>query len=283
MIDIAAPGLLIRQNGQERNVPPSEVAQIDFAGDGRSPAGVGGQPRILLRNGQTVDGRLWISAGTQPKILYVDTPSGQRQFNSDEVALVVLNPTGAAAPGGRAPIAWPGTAGTVGRRQTTTFTVPGNQQWIETDVNVRDGETLDFRVSGEIEYAPNTRVNRGRRAARRTPGGPDVPMPNAPAGALIGRIDNGQPFLIGRNTVGAHAGERHAVPRRSTTTTSPTTAATSASSSRGKIRLGLGTRCSARRTSSSPSPESRLQPRPEPRARYNSDAHPRCRIPARAL
>jgi hypothetical protein len=25
-------------------------------------------------------------------------------------------------------------------------------------------------------------------------------MPNAPAGALIGRIDNGQPFMIGRNT-----------------------------------------------------------------------------------
>src|SRR6187401_3841925 len=58
VIDIAAPGLLIRQNGQERNVPPSEVAQIDFAGDGRSSAGAGGNPRILLRNGQTVDGRL---------------------------------------------------------------------------------------------------------------------------------------------------------------------------------------------------------------------------------
>ena len=27
-----------------------------------------------------------------------------------------------------------------------------------------------------------------------------MPIPNAPAGALIGRIDNGQPFLIGRNT-----------------------------------------------------------------------------------
>ena len=90
VIDIAAPGLLIRQNGQERNIPPSEIAQIDFAGDGRSSAGSGGQPRILLRNGQTVDGRLMDIGGTQPKILYVDTPSGQRQFNSDEVALVVI-------------------------------------------------------------------------------------------------------------------------------------------------------------------------------------------------
>jgi hypothetical protein len=201
VIDIAAPGLLIRQNGQERNVPPSEIAQIDFAGDGRSSAGAGGQPRILLRNGQTVDGRLSDIGGNQPKILYVDTSSGQRQFNSDEVALVVLNPTGAAstaaAAAGSNRVA--GTAGTLGRRQTTTFTVPGNQQWIETDVNVQQGANVDFRVTGEVEYAPNVRVT-AAGAPRNAPGGPEVPLANAPAGALIGRIDNGQPFVIGRNT-----------------------------------------------------------------------------------
>jgi len=200
VIDIAAPGLLIRQNGQERNVPPSEVAQIDFAGDGRSSAGVGGNPRIILRNGQTVDGRLMDIGGVQPKILYVDTPSGQRQFNSDEVALVVLNPTGAAAAstaGNSNRVA--GTAGTIGRRQTTTFTVPGNQKWIETDITVQGGQNVDVRATGEVEYAPNAKVT-AAGAPRRTPGGPDVPIPNAPAGALIGRIDNGQPFIIGRNT-----------------------------------------------------------------------------------
>src|SRR5687768_15845420 len=69
VIDIAAPGLLIRQNGQERNISPAEVAQIDFAGDGRSSAGNGGQPRIVLRNGQTVEGRLADIGGNQPKIL----------------------------------------------------------------------------------------------------------------------------------------------------------------------------------------------------------------------
>ena len=199
VIDIAAPGLLIRQNGQERNIPPSEVAQIDFAGDGRSSSGVGGQPRILLRNGQTVDGRLSDIGGTQPKILYVDTPSGARQFNSDEVALVVLNPTGPAATAAAGSNRVAGTAGTFGRRQTTTFTVPGNQQWIETDISVQQGANVDFRVTGEVEYAPNARVSPAG-APRRTPGGGDVPIPNAPAGALIGRIDNGQPFVIGRNT-----------------------------------------------------------------------------------
>ena len=200
VIDIAAPGLLIRQNGQERNIPPSEVAQIDFAGDGRSSAGVGGQPRIVLRNGQTVDGQLFDIGGDRPKILYVNTSSGQRQFNSDEVALVVLNPTGAAATAASAGsnrVA--GTAGTLGRRQTTAFTVPGNQQWIETDVTVQQGANVDVRVTGEIEYAPNVRVS-AAGAPRKGPGGGDVPIPNAPAGALIGRVDNGQPFVIGRNT-----------------------------------------------------------------------------------
>src|SRR5918994_4350878 len=194
VIDIAAPGLLIRQNGQERSIPPAEVAQIDFAGDGRSPAGVGGQPRILLRNGQTIDGRLADIGGNQPKILYVETGSGPRQFNSDEVALVVMNPSGAASAavaGNAGPPA--GTVGTLGRRQTTSFSIPANQQWTETDVIVRDGETLELRVTGDIEYAPNARVS-AAGAPRRTAGGPDVPLPSAPAGALIGRIDNGAPF-----------------------------------------------------------------------------------------
>ena len=198
VIDIAAPGLLIRQNGQERNLPTSEVAQIDFAGDGRSQAGVGGEPRVLLRNGQTVEGRLSDIGGNRPKILYVDTPSGQRQLNSDEVALVVLNPTGAAAAAAGTNRVT-GTVGTVGRRQTTTYTIPANQQWTETDVTVRDGETLQFRSAGEIEYAPNAKANPAG-VPRQGPGGNDVPLPNAPAGALIGRVDNGQPFLIGRNT-----------------------------------------------------------------------------------
>jgi hypothetical protein len=199
VIDIAAPGLLIRQNGQERNIPPSEVAQIDFAGDGRSPAGVGGQPRILLRNGQTVDGQLFDIGGDRPKILYVNTPSGQRQFNSDEVAVAVVHPTGAATAAAGGPNRVEGAAGTFGRRQTTTFTVPGNQQWIETDVTVQQGANVDFRVTGEVEYAPNARVT-AAGAPRRGPGGAEVPIPNGPAGALIGRIDNGQPFIIGRNT-----------------------------------------------------------------------------------
>lgn len=186
VIDIAAPGLLVRDNGRERHIPTAEVTQIDFAGDGRSPAGASGQPRILLRNGQTVEGRLADIGGNEPKILYVETPSGPRLFSSAEVALVVLSAsTQTAQPVGTA-------GGGPGIR------VAANRQWTETDVTVREGETLVLRVTGEINFAPNERataagVPRGTRGAA-------TPLPNAPAGALIGRIDNGPAFLIGRQT-----------------------------------------------------------------------------------
>lgn len=187
VIDIAAPGLLIRENGQERHIQPADVAQIDFAGDGRSPEGNRGGPRVLLRNGQTVEGRLTDIGGNRPKILYVDTPTGLRQFSSAEVALVVLNSAQGAQP-----------IGTAGNRISTSVRVAGNQKWTETDVIVREGETLTLRVDGEIAFAPNERAT-AAGVGRGTRGG-DTPLPSAPAGALIGRIDDGQPFLIGRQT-----------------------------------------------------------------------------------
>jgi hypothetical protein len=189
VIDIAAPGLLIRENGRERHIPTAEVAQIDFAGDGRSAAGANATPRILLRNGQTVDGRLSDIGGTQPKILYVDTPSGMRQFSSAEVALVVLagSPQNVQA-----------AVGTAGRNQGNSIRVPGNSHWTETPVTVREGESLVLRADGEISFAPNERAS-AAGIPRGTRGGA-TPLPNAPAGALIGRIDNGPAFLIGRQT-----------------------------------------------------------------------------------
>jgi hypothetical protein len=59
---------------------------------------------------------------------------------------------------------------------------------------------LEVRVTGEIEYAPNVRVSAAGAPRRGAPGGNEVPIPTAPAGALVGRVDNGEPFLIGRNT-----------------------------------------------------------------------------------
>jgi hypothetical protein len=193
VIDIAAPGLLIRENGQERNINLADVAIIEFAGSAnpnrsiRSGLGTGHQ-YIVLRNGQVVEGHLKDIGGNTPKILYVDTPSGERQFNSNEVAQVYM-----AAPAGNVQA-----VGTAGRGSSASFSVPANQQWTETAIIVREGEMLSLRVDGEISFGPNDRataagVPRGTR-------GSGTPLPSAPAGALIGRVDDGQPFIVGRQT-----------------------------------------------------------------------------------
>jgi hypothetical protein len=192
VIDIAAPGLLIRENGQERNISVGDVAVIEFTG-GVNPSGVpAGQQYLVLRNGQVVDGRLSDIGGRSPKILYVQTPSGMREFSSAEVAVVHLaNPPNSARV--NRPV---GTVG--GRRGPGTINVVANQEWTDTGIVVREGETLALRANGQIELAPNQRTGAAGIAGGRR--GDQTPLPAAPAGALIARIDDGAPFLIGSQT-----------------------------------------------------------------------------------
>jgi hypothetical protein len=74
--------------------------------------------------------------------------------------------------------------------------VAGNQQWTPTGIRVRSGDVLHFHVTGDIYVSPD----RGDRAeAQGMPGRPIAgsPLPTEAGGALVGIIDDGQPFLIG--------------------------------------------------------------------------------------
>lgn len=81
-----------------------------------------------------------------------------------------------------------------------TFTVAANRQWTPTGIRVNQGDVLRFSSSGEIHFTGNPADRAG------VAGSPDhkfvggAPLPNALAGALIGRIDNGLPFGIGDQT-----------------------------------------------------------------------------------
>jgi hypothetical protein len=79
--------------------------------------------------------------------------------------------------------------------------VPATQQWTATSIRVNQGDRLTFQSNGTIQLRPagnNDAASvagslNGRRA-------PQSPIPGALAGALIGRIDSGQPFGIGDQT-----------------------------------------------------------------------------------
>jgi hypothetical protein len=79
-----------------------------------------------------------------------------------------------------------------------TLTVPANRQWTATNMRVTQGETIRFQVTGEIHFtASDVAISAGSMAQKLVAG---APIPSAFAGALIGRIDNGQPFGIGNLT-----------------------------------------------------------------------------------
>jgi Phycobilisome Linker polypeptide/Domain of unknown function (DUF4214) len=78
------------------------------------------------------------------------------------------------------------------------------ERWIDTGLRVRAGDLMYFDTTGTVrlsnergDLATAAGARSGRHAA-------DSPLSNQVAGALIGRIDNGDPFLIGnRRTVRA--------------------------------------------------------------------------------
>jgi hypothetical protein len=197
LIDFGGTGFAMRVNGQNRQISQNEVAVVEFTG-GQPNNEVqtklnAGQQVIVLRSGQVIEGRLVDIGGTSPLRLAVDTPSGQRNLNSSEVAqLYLANPSGSSAAAGA--------VATTGENGVTTITLPGNQDWTSTNRVVRSGEMLSISSSGQIRFSPNADDTAQAAGAGRQPMGQGAPLASAPKGALLGRIDQGQPFLIGSQT-----------------------------------------------------------------------------------
>ena len=87
--------------------------------------------------------------------------------------------------------------------------VEGTQQWTDTGITVRAGDTINFDAQGTVRLSNNRNdiagvggTLSGRRDA-------NAPLPNQVAGALIARIGNSPPLFIGnRRSVRAPFGGR---------------------------------------------------------------------------
>jgi hypothetical protein len=82
--------------------------------------------------------------------------------------------------------------------QTRTITVPSTNQWTPTGIRVNQGDHVQFQASGQIQLKPSdpkdVAIPAGSLLHRYAP---NSPMPNVTAGALLGRIDSGQPWGLG--------------------------------------------------------------------------------------
>ena len=193
LVDMGGVGFTVRVNGQDRQIPTNDVAVIDFTGGTMSDADwskkAEGQQLLWLKNGETINGQLYDVAGTAPLKITFKTSSGDRDFSSSDISRIVLaRPSSAVATSG---LTAPSGSG---------ISVSPKQRWTATGLTVRRGDVLTFNTSGEVQLSSDSgdRANAagsktGRRAA-------SAPLPNVLAGALIGRIGNGQPFGIGDQT-----------------------------------------------------------------------------------
>lgn len=199
LIDLNASGYTLRIGGQERQFSANDVAAVEFV-VGPLPADAqakvnAGQSVVLLRSGQVIDGRLSDIGGTRPLRLTIDTPSGPREFSSNDIAqahLFPLNrPAAVGTSGTQAAVASAPPAG--------TFTVPANQAWTDTGFVVRRGMRLAFTVNGDINLSAAASSNAAGSPAA-TVAGARYPVQGSPAGALVARIGNNRPFFIGTNS-----------------------------------------------------------------------------------
>lgn len=192
LMDMGAAGFAARINGQERQIPTNDVAVIDFTGAGSTQSDwdrLSSGHVIVLKNGEVLNGQLTDVGGSSPLRLSFNINGQNRDLTSNDVARIVMSrpadaPSSVATTGGASAI--PGAA---------TLTVSANQQWTPTGLNVRRGETLNLRATGEIKFGPASSSPAGSGEINQA-----NPVPTVPTGALIGRIGNGQPFLIGNQT-----------------------------------------------------------------------------------
>ena len=147
LMDLGGVGYTVRVDGQERQIPANDVAAIDFTGGSISTADwdklSGGGQVLILKSGETISGQLVDIGGSSPLRMTFRTPSGERDFSSNDIARIVMSrPDNAAATTGSS--ASSSTAAGPG------ITIPSQQQWTPTGVTVRRGDWVSFNASGEI-------------------------------------------------------------------------------------------------------------------------------------
>lgn len=199
-------------SGREVPIPFDQVVYIDFVGGQPAAAEFKDLPDnghfLTLRNGESRKGRLLdFIGGTTVKW---DTGSGVTTLPITDVRRVYLKLDrvremfnvspgggGAVSPTPTTPVPTPGRGQTNNRSRT--ITVRAANEWTDTGINVRSGQSLSFSASGEVFFSREPGAS-GGPAGKMAPAS-RFPVPTVNGGALIGKIGpNGRPFAIGGNT-----------------------------------------------------------------------------------
>jgi hypothetical protein len=154
-----------------------------------------GADTLYLRNGQRIEGELVGMRNGQIEFEERRTFGGSRtvRFDRDEVDRIDFdrrnsnsNYNNSGSFGGRPS----------GMRERQTL-VSANQQWSDSGIDVRAGQTIYFEAQGRVRWGRDRQD--GPAGENNSPSNPNRPMGNRNAAALIGRIGNDM-FFIGDET-----------------------------------------------------------------------------------
>lgn len=83
-------------------------------------------------------------------------------------------------------------------KRTRTLNLNANQQWLNTGITLKQGQTILFSASGSIFISGDHEVY--QNGELEVTWNKNKPMPTHPTGALIAKIsESGEPFFIGSN------------------------------------------------------------------------------------
>jgi hypothetical protein len=202
--DLANNTLFVRvSRDDQRRLPIGEVAVIDFVGGASGlPETELGQARgdnhlLVLRNSQLVQGRLVdIDGGAgsakpdDPRMFVFRTTAGEeRRVPAREVGRVYV---------GRYPLPAGGDTTAAQAGDPSRIRVQANQQWVNTNIQVAQGQQVMFEATGEVRLSNDAEDIARPAGSVKGRNATGSPMPGQLAGALIGRVGpNGTPFAIG--------------------------------------------------------------------------------------
>jgi len=198
-------------NTDERHIPLDQIALIDLVGGASGlpetelSQARGGSHVLLTKDGNMTKGQLVRIDGSridetkdQAFVVFRTESGEERRVAMRDVGRLYLGNYPGAAPS--TPTTQPGTVTgtTPATGSERVLTLPANTQWLDTGITVRQGDRFGISATGEITLSgdPNDKAGPSGALSGRRPTA-SAPLPQTPAGALIGRIGNGRPFGIG--------------------------------------------------------------------------------------
>jgi len=150
---------------------------------------------LVLRNGRRVHGELVGVGGDAIEFRSGGWSGRTERYDREQVRSIEFDGRGDGRhDGGRDDDRYSGGRPPAGLRERSV-SVGAYQPWTNTNVEVRRGQDVYFGASGQVRWGKDRKD--GPAGEHNSPRNPGRPIPNRPGAALIGRIDNGDPFFIG--------------------------------------------------------------------------------------